>query len=130
MSNELIEKCINQLSDYEAAQPIKQLQIIDNLEDEFNKYNNITATVSNIKNFASQFAFKEISEYYEEVNGYEYLDNYSGLSLYIESHFNRNSNYNDEIDIKISIQGKNDNNKHLFDRFMYGSILILENFIK
>ena len=130
MSNELIEKCINQLSDYEAAQPIKQLQIIDNLEDEFNKYNNITATVSNIKKFASQFAFKEISEYYEEVNGYEYLDNYSGLSLYIESPFNRNSNYNDEIYIKISIQGKNENNKHLFERFMYGSILILENLIK
>ncbi|WP_028330803.1 BspA family leucine-rich repeat surface protein [Brachyspira alvinipulli] len=130
MSNELIEKCIKQLSDYEAAQPIKQIQIIDNLENEFNKYNNITVTVSNIKNFASQFAFKEISEYYEEVNGYEYLDNYSGLSLYIESSFNRNSNYNDEIDIKISIQGKNENNKHLFERFMYGSILILENLIK
>ena len=38
--------------------------------------------------------------------------------------------YNDEIDIKISIQGKNENNKHLFGRFMYGSILILENLIK
>ncbi|MEI0603231.1 BspA family leucine-rich repeat surface protein [Brachyspira alvinipulli] len=130
MSNELIEKCIKQLSDYEAAQSIKQLQIINNLENEFDKYNNINTTVSNIKNFTSKFAFKEISEYYEEVNGYEYLDNYSGLSLYIESPFNRNSNYNDEIDIKISIQGTNENNKHLFDRFMYGSILILDNLIK
>ncbi|WP_297277038.1 BspA family leucine-rich repeat surface protein [uncultured Brachyspira sp.] len=130
MSNELIEKCIKQLSDYEAAQPIKQLQIINNLENEFDKYNSINTTVSNIKNFTSQFAFKEISEYYEEVNGYEYFDNYSGLSLYIESPFDRNSNYNDEIDIKISIQGTNENNKHLFDRFMYGSILILENLIK
>lgn len=130
INKDSIIKCINQLSDYEIAQPIKQIQIIDDLEDEFNRYNNITATVSNIKNFASQFAFKEISEYYEEVNGYEYLDNYSGLSLYIESPFNRNSNYNDEIDIKISIQGKNENNKHLFGRFMYGSILILENLIK
>ncbi|MDA0080192.1 DUF4132 domain-containing protein [Brachyspira hyodysenteriae] len=130
INKDLIIKCINQLSDYEIAQPIKQIQIIDDLEDEFNKYNNITVTVSNIKNFASQFAFKEISEYYEEVNGYEYLDNYSGLSLYIEAPFNRNSNYNDEIDIKISIQGRNENNKHLFYRFMYGSILILENLIK
>ena len=130
MSNELIEKCIKQLSDYETAQPIKQLQIINNLENEFDKYNSINTTVSNIKNFTSQFAFKEISEYYEEVNGYEYFDNYSGLSLYIESPFDRNSNYNDEIDIKISIQGTNENNKHLFDRFMYGSILILENLIK
>ncbi|ELV04468.1 DUF4132 domain-containing protein, partial [Brachyspira hampsonii] len=130
ISKDLIIKCINQLSDYEIAQPIKQIQIIYNLENEFNKYNNITSTVSNIKNFVNKFAFKEISEYYQNVNGYEYFDNYSGLSLYVESHFDRNSNYNDEIDIKISIQGINENNKDLFNRFMYGSILILENLIK
>ena len=70
INKDSIIKSINQLSDYEIAQPIKQIQIIDDLEDEFNKYNSITVTVSNIKNFASQFAFKEFSEYYEEFNGY------------------------------------------------------------
>ena len=126
MSNELLEKCISQLSDYEIAQPIKQIQIIDNLENEFNKYNGLALTVSKIKSFVNKFSFKEISDYYV-INGYEYLDNYSGLSLYIDSPFERNSNYNDEVNIKVSINGRNENNKELFNRFIYGSILILEN---
>ena len=126
MSNELLEKCISQLSDYEIAQPIKQIQIIDNLENEFNKYNGLALTVSKIKSFVNKFSFKEISDYYV-INGYEYLDNYSGLSLYIDSPFERNSNYNDEVNIKVSINGRNENNKEVFNRFIYGSILILEN---
>ena len=69
---------------------------------------------------------QEISDYYV-INGYEYLDNYSGLSLYIDSPFERNSNYNDEVNIKVSINGRNENNKEVFNRFIYGSILILEN---
>ena len=126
MSNELLEKCISQLSDYEIAQPIKQIQIIDNLENEFNKYNGLALTVSKIKSFVNKFSFKEISDYYV-INGYEYFDNYSGLSLHIDSPFERNSNYNDEVNIKVSINGRNENNKELFNRFIYGSILILEN---
>lgn len=127
MSSDLIKKWIKQLYDYEIVQPIKQLQIIDNLEKEFYKYNDINITLSKLKNFINKFSFKEISNDYQFVNGYEYLDNNSGLSLYIDSQFDIHINYTDEINIKVSIQGKNENNQHLLNRFMYGSILILEN---
>ena len=127
MSSDLIKKWIKQLYDYEIVQPIKQLQIIDNLEKEFYKYNVINITLSKLKNFINKFSFKEISNDYQFVNGYEYLDNNSGLSLYIDAQFDRNTNYTDEIDIKVSINGENENNKYLLNRFMYGSILILEN---
>ncbi|WP_297297092.1 BspA family leucine-rich repeat surface protein [uncultured Brachyspira sp.] len=127
MNNDLIEKWIKQLYDYEISQPIKQLQIIDNLEKEFYKYNDVNVTLSKLKNSINKFSFKEISHDYQFVNGYEYFDNNSGLSLYIDAQFDRNTNYTDEIDIKVSIHGENENNKHLLNRFMYGSILILEN---
>ena len=125
MDKNSIEKWSNQLKDYEIIQSIDQLQIIDN--NEINKYINMTAAVSNIKNLVNKFSFREISEDYRFINGYEYLDNYSGLSLYIECSFDKNLNYNDNVNIKVSIRGENENNKHLLNRFIYGSILILEN---
>ena len=127
MDSDLIEKWIKHLYDYEISQPIKQLQIIDNLEKEFYKYNDVNVTLSKLRNSINKFSFKEISHDYQFVNGYEYFDNNSGLSLYIDAQFDRNTNYTDEIDIKVSIHGENENNKHLLNRFMYGSILILEN---
>ncbi|PCG18863.1 hypothetical protein KQ44_14245 [Brachyspira sp. G79] len=67
------------------------------MEYEFNKYNNVSTTVFKIKNFVNKFAFKDISENYMFIKGYEYKDNISRLSLYIDSHYHRDANYNDNI---------------------------------
>ncbi|WP_157142764.1 BspA family leucine-rich repeat surface protein [Brachyspira pilosicoli] len=128
MDNDIIEKWKKQLSDYEIVQPIKQLKVIDDLEKEFYSFNG-EYKLSKLKNFVNKYPFNEYYEDYYIIDGYEFKEKVSDLVLDISTNgiSRDNANFGDMIEIALKILNISENNKHLVDRFMYGSILILEN---
>ncbi|WP_300377863.1 BspA family leucine-rich repeat surface protein [Brachyspira sp.] len=128
MTNEIIDKWKKQLLDYEIVQPINQLRVINDLEQEFYSYND-EYTFSKIKNFVNEYSFKEYYEDYFTIDGYKFDEKVSGLVLdiSIENGINRNySDFSDMINIELEILNISENNKHLLSRFIFGAILILE----
>lgn len=130
MDNDIIEKWKKQLSDYEIVQPIKQLKVIDDLEKEFYSFNG-EYKLSKLKNFVNKYPFNEYYEDYYIIDGYKFEEKVSGLVLDISTNgiSRDNANFGDMIEIALKILNISENNKHLVDRFMYGSILILENLL-
>ena len=128
MDNDIIEKWKKQLSDYEIVQPIKQLKVIDDLEKEFYSFNG-EYKLSKLKNFVNKYPFNEYYEDYYIIDGYKFKEKVSDLVLDISTNgiSRDNANFGDMIEIALKILNISENNKHLVDRFMYGSILILEN---
>lgn len=130
MDNDIIEKWKKQLSDYEIVQPIKQLKVIDDLEKEFYSFNG-EYKLSKLKNFFNKYPFNEYYEDYYIIDGYKFKEKVSDLVLDISTNgiSRDNANFGDMIEIALKILNISENNKHLVDRFMYGSILILENLL-
>ena len=130
MDNDIIEKWKKQLSDYEIVQPIKQLKVIDDLEKEFYSFNG-EYKLSKLKNFVNKYPFNEYYEDYYIIDGYKFKEKVSDLVLDISTNgiSRDNANFGDMIEIALKILNISENNKHLVDRFMYGSILILENLL-
>ena len=130
MDNDIIEKWKKQLSDYEIVQPIKQLRVIDDLEKEFYSFNG-EYKLFKLKNFVNKYPFNEYYEDYYIIDGYKFEEKVSGLVLDISTNgiSRDNANFGDMIEIALKILNISENNKHLVDRFMYGSILILENLL-
>ena len=131
MDNDIIEKWKKQLSDYEIVQPINQLRVIDDLEKEFYSYNG-EYKLSKLKNFVNKYPF---NEYYEDcytIDGYKFEEKVSGLVLDISTNgiSRDNADFGDMIEIVLKILNISENNKDLVDRFMFGSILMLENLIQ
>lgn len=130
MNNDIIDKWKKQLSDYEIVQHIKQLRVIDDLEKEFSSFNG-EYKLSKLKNFVNKYPFNEYYEDYYIIDGYKFEEKVSGLVLNISTNgiSRDNANFGDMIEIALKILNISENNKHLVDRFMYGSILILENLL-
>lgn len=127
MDNDIIEKWKKQLSDYEIVQPINQLRVIDDLEKEFYSYNG-EYKLSKLKNFVNKYPFTEYYEDYYTIDGYKFEEKVSGLALDISTNgiSRDNADFGDIIEIVLKILNISENNKDLVDRFMFGSVLMLE----
>ena len=127
MDNDIIEKWKKQLSDYEIVQPINQLRVIDDLEKEFYSYNG-EYKLSKLKNFVNKYPFTEYYEDYYTIDGYKFEEKVSGLALDISTNgiSRDNADFGDMIEIVLKILNISENNKDLVDRFMFGSVLMLE----
>ncbi|WP_304354336.1 BspA family leucine-rich repeat surface protein [Brachyspira innocens] len=127
MDNDIIEKWKKQLSDYEIVQPINQLRVIDDLEKEFYSYNG-EYKLSKLKNFVNKYPFNEYYEDYYTIDGYKFEEKVSGLVLDISTNgiSRDNADFGDMIEIVLKILNISENNKDLVDRFMFGSVLMLE----
>ncbi|MDO7021315.1 DUF4132 domain-containing protein, partial [Brachyspira innocens] len=131
MDNDIIEKWKKQLSDYEIVQPINQLRVIDDLEKEFYSYNG-EYKLSKLKNFVNKYPFTEYYEDYYTIDGYKFEEKVSSLALDISTNgiSRDNADFGDMIEIVLKILNISENNKDLVDRFMFGSILMLENLVQ
>ncbi|WP_300758639.1 BspA family leucine-rich repeat surface protein [uncultured Brachyspira sp.] len=131
MDNDIIKKWKKQLSDYEIVQPIKQLRVIDDLEKEFYSYND-EYKLYKLKNFVNKYPFNEYYEDYYTIDGYKFEEKVSGLALDISTNgiSRDNADFGDMIEIVLKILNISENNKDLVDRFMFGSILMLENLVQ
>ncbi|WP_157152688.1 BspA family leucine-rich repeat surface protein [Brachyspira murdochii] len=131
IDNDIIEKWKKQLSDYEIVQPINQLRVIDDLEKEFYSYNG-EYKLSKLKNFVNKYPFTEYYEDYYTIDGYKFEEKVSGLALDISTNgiSRDNADFGDMIEIVLKILNISENNKDLVNRFMFGSILMLENLVQ
>ena len=127
MDNDIIEKWKKQLSDYEIVQPINQLRVIDDLEKEFYSYNG-EYKLSKLKNFVNKYPFTEYYEDYYTIDGYKFEEKVSGLALDISTNgiSRDNADFGDMIEIVLKILNISENNQDLVNRFMFGSVLMLE----
>ena len=127
MDNDIIEKWKKQLSDYEIVQPINQLRVIDDLEKEFYSFNG-KYKLSKLKNFVNKYPFNEYYEDYYTIDGYKFEEKVSGLVLDISTNgiSRDNADFGDMIEIVLKILNISENNQDLVNRFMFGSVLMLE----
>ncbi|MEI0558838.1 BspA family leucine-rich repeat surface protein [Brachyspira intermedia] len=126
MDDETINKWRKQLEDYEIAQPLQQLTVInldkDNLKSELEKIDNSEIAYGTFKAFGARYGM------YTEYVGYDVVSSYSlksknGDTFSIYANVNSNTDFHDRV--KIDIYFTNENDEEVSKRFIYTLLVLM-----